>query len=127
MPITVEKNEEDCLVVINIVGNVSVEEIEDINSNVLAPFMIEQSPKNIEIIWNALEFKADFGSFIKLLSARKKQRNDSSTPRNFRQHFVGDHTWIQNFRTWLQNNFQEDTGCFTSIEEALAYINRQDR
>lgn len=126
MPITVEKDEEECVVIINVAGNVKVEEIEDINSNVLAPFMIAHSPKYVDVIWNALEFEADFGTFIKLLSARKKHRNNSTTPTNFNQYFVGNNTWVRNFRSWLQKNFQEDTGCFTNMDDALFYIRKKD-
>ena len=122
--IQVEFREDELVAIVHMVGNPEASELEDTIRSAMIPILAKHQPETVNIVWDVRAFEWTFKQFIDFISLARKRRADNETPMNFKQYYVGQNTWAQNFRTWLKRNFNEDTGFFNELDEALIYIQK---
>lgn len=122
MPITIELKDDDRIAIIRLAGNPDASEIEHFNRTSILPFITKHAPDMVYLVWDVTEFEWNLQQFLEFLRHAKARRASPDAPRNFRQYYVGRNDWVQKFRTWMQKNYDETTGLFQSVEDALAYL-----
>jgi len=96
------------------------------NDTRLLDYVNEQAPDIVHIIIDLSKMTWDFPSLMKLAKMSRDIRENGTAPKNIQQYFVGTDKWINNWRSILQKQYNEETYVFESVELALDYIRKNN-
>lgn len=125
MPIATRYLTDERIIIVQFQGMCTADEIDNVIMGEVTTFILEQTPHPVHIIFDVRELEWDFKQFMGYLAKAAHRRSNDIVPDNLIQHFVGNNTWLSNFRSWLNKNFNEYMNGFTSLDVALEHIRSQ--
>lgn len=88
----------------------------------ILPYVRSKAPTVIQVIYDMRDVEWTFPEFMAYLNRTSERRKQGLTPANQNQHFVGSGVWMNNWRSWLQKNYNIETSAFRNVEDALEFI-----
>jgi hypothetical protein len=117
---------EKLIVIIEMSGMCDADELSEVVGRDVVDYTLSREPEPMHVIYDVRELEWDFQQFIKYLGILAERRKNRVMPSNLTQHFIGNNQWLRSFRSWMSKRFNEDLSGFTTIEQAIIYIQHLD-
>ena len=126
MPINVNYHDTaNRIIIIEMIGVPTANDVDNLIRDEIVPYVQANAPHHVNLIFDITNFDWTFQDFARYLGMAKERHGREGRPSTVTQHFVGSNMWVNNLRSWWKKHYGDDTGVFTSLDDALEYIYQQ--